>query len=139
MSTLSPGSSAKPKLPTQISPVPGTATSSRTTALSDTERHQSTASVNRSGPSVSKRAASPQATMPSPRRSQAAGLSGGSRSTRSRGSPVDDVTSAVRATSLGAATSAVGVGLLTQAAYGGPAFRPVSGPVRGNHDAPQDQ
>ena len=53
ISTLSPGSSAKPKLPTQIRPVPGRVTSSRTTAASDTERHQSTASVNRSGPSVS--------------------------------------------------------------------------------------
>ena len=56
------------------SPVPGTPTSSRTTAAAVVARHQSAASANRSAPDVRHSAATPQATRPSPRRTQASAL-----------------------------------------------------------------
>ena len=77
---------------------PGTSTSSRTTAAPDTARHQSPASAKRSVPEVRQLAATPQATMPSPRRSHAIGWSVGSRSSRFSGSTPPAVTSTVRAT-----------------------------------------
>ncbi len=96
-STLSPGSSAKAKLARQTRPLPGSSTSSRTTADAVTARHQSAASEKRSAPSVRHWAATPQATMPSPRRSQAIGSAAGSRSIRVAGREAG-ATSTVRAT-----------------------------------------
>ncbi len=97
-STLSPGSSAKAKLPSATRPVPGSPTPSCTCAAAVTSRHQSLASVKRSGPDVRQRAATPQATIPSPRRSHAMGSSVGSSSTREAGSEGES-SSVVRACS----------------------------------------
>ena len=85
-STESPGSSAKAKVPKQTRPVPGSPTSSRTTARLVVSVHHLSASAKRVVPRVRSSAATPQPTMPSPRRSQATGLveRGGRREGRRR-------------------------------------------------------
>ena len=68
-----PGSSANAKVPKQTSPVPGSSTSSRTTAWEVVSDHHLAASANRVAPVVWISAARPQPTSPSPRRSQVTG------------------------------------------------------------------
>ena len=77
LSTEFPGSSAKAKVPNATGPVPGSPTSSRTTARETVSVHHLSASANRVGPLVRMRAAIPQPTSPTPARSQQTGSSVG--------------------------------------------------------------
>ncbi len=81
----SPGSSAKPRLPKQTSPEPGSSTSLLTSARAVVSDHHLSASAKRVGPDVRTSAATPQPTSPSPRRSQATRVDGGQQLDQGRG------------------------------------------------------
>ena len=72
-------------------------------------RHQSAASVNRSAPSVRHSAATPQATMPSPRRSQAIGSPGREQVDQAAPAATPARPRRVRATSRPGGASALGL------------------------------
>ena len=111
----SPGSSANARVPKQTRPLPGSSTSSRTTARAVVSDHHLSASANRVGAApcaCSRRRPSP--TSPSPRRSQATDSCSGSRSTSASKASVATVV--VRTTS-GRSRSSAGAPRVTPRAY----------------------
>ena len=85
--------------PKATGPVPGTRTSSRTTAVATTRRHHSCAAAKRSGPCAVSSSARPQPTRPSPRRTQLETWRGSSTGGRSASRSPGESRATVRATS----------------------------------------
>src|SRR5690606_13384134 len=108
----------KEKEPKATGPVPGSRTSSRTTIAAAVVRHQVSASAIRVSPRVSTRAATPQPTRPSPRRTQLTVLAASGRGRRSRRSPGSGI-GTVRASSgerAGSPAGAVDIAVILRSA-----------------------